>query len=149
MGVGPPHRPRRGNVAEDPARRSRPFDRGPERPAPFPPPRIARWLLWFGLALASSPSPVRSGAGWRSLSSTSPARSSSPSISRARCSRTDVKPSRLERAKLLITSLLEKLKGERVGLVVFAGTAFLQSPLSADYEILREFLPALGPDYLP
>jgi Ca-activated chloride channel family protein len=61
----------------------------------------------------------------------------------------DVKPSRLERAKLLITSLLERLAGERLGLVVFSGTAFLQSPLSADYEILREFLPNLGPDYLP
>ncbi len=61
----------------------------------------------------------------------------------------DVKPSRLDRAKLLIQSLLEKLAGERVGLVVFSGTSFLQSPLSADYEILREFLPALGPDFLP
>ena len=61
----------------------------------------------------------------------------------------DVKPSRLERSKLLIQSLLEKLAGERVGLVVFAGTAFLQAPLSADYEILREFLPALNPDFLP
>jgi Ca-activated chloride channel family protein len=61
----------------------------------------------------------------------------------------DVKPSRLDRAKLLIQSLLERLEGERVGLIVFSGTAFLQSPLSADYEILREFLPALGPDYLP
>lgn len=61
----------------------------------------------------------------------------------------DVKPSRLDRAKLLIQSLLEKLEGERVGLVVFAGTAFLQSPLSADYEILREFLPALNPEFLP
>ena len=61
----------------------------------------------------------------------------------------DVKPSRLERSKLLIQSLLEKLEGERVGLVVFAGTAFLQSPLSADYEILREFLPALNPEFLP
>ena len=61
----------------------------------------------------------------------------------------DVKPSRLERAKLLIQSLLERLAGERIGLVVFSGTAFLQSPLSADYEILREFLPNLGPDYLP
>lgn len=61
----------------------------------------------------------------------------------------DVKPSRLERAKLLITSLLERLAGERLGLVVFSGTAFLQSPLSADYEILREFLPNLGPDFLP
>ena len=61
----------------------------------------------------------------------------------------DVKPSRLDRSKLLITSLLDGLKGERVGLVLFAGTAFLQSPLSADYEVLREFLPALKPDYLP
>ena len=61
----------------------------------------------------------------------------------------DVKPSRLARAKLLIQSLLEKLAGERVGLAVFSGTAFLQAPLSADYEILREFLPALGPEFLP
>lgn len=61
----------------------------------------------------------------------------------------DIKPSRLERAKLLTQALLEKLTGERVGLVVFSGTAFLQSPLSADYEILREFLPALNPDFLP
>jgi len=61
----------------------------------------------------------------------------------------DVRPSRLERAKLLTQSLLEKLAGERVGLVSFAGTAFLQSPLSSDYEILREFLPAMGPGFLP
>ncbi len=61
----------------------------------------------------------------------------------------DVKPSRLERGKLLIQSLLDRLEGERVGLVVFSGTAFLQSPLSADYEILREFLPALKPDFMP
>jgi Mg-chelatase subunit ChlD len=61
----------------------------------------------------------------------------------------DVKPSRLDRAKLLTQSLLERLDGERIGLIVFSGTAFLQSPLSADYEILREFLPALDPDFLP
>lgn len=61
----------------------------------------------------------------------------------------DIKPSRLDRAKLLISSLLEKLEGERVGLIVFSGTAFLQSPLSADYEILREFLPAFDADYMP
>jgi Ca-activated chloride channel family protein len=61
----------------------------------------------------------------------------------------DVKPSRLDRSKLLIASLLDGLKGERVGLVLFAGTAFLQSPLSSDYEVLQEFLPVLNPDYLP
>ena len=33
--------------------------------------------------------------------------------------------------------------------MLFAGTSFLQAPLSSDYEVLREFLPALNPDYLP
>ncbi len=61
----------------------------------------------------------------------------------------DVTPSRLERSKLMIQSLLDHLEGERVGLIVFAGTAFLQSPLSADYQVLRGFLPELDPDYLP
>ncbi len=61
----------------------------------------------------------------------------------------DVKPNRLGRAKLLIQSLLERLEGERVGLVLFSGTAFVQSPLSSDYEILNEFLPVLEPGYLP
>jgi Ca-activated chloride channel homolog len=61
----------------------------------------------------------------------------------------DVSPTRLDRAKLLIDSLLDQLRGERVGLVVFAGTSFLQSPLSADYEVLRDFLRDLDPSYLP
>jgi Ca-activated chloride channel family protein len=61
----------------------------------------------------------------------------------------DVKPTRLARAKLLIESLLEQLKGERVGLIVFAGTAFVQSPLSADYEVMRDLLKDLDPSYLP
>ena len=61
----------------------------------------------------------------------------------------DVKPTRLERSKLLIQSLLDGLVGERVGLILFSGTSFVQSPLSADYEILKEFLPSLNPDYMP
>lgn len=61
----------------------------------------------------------------------------------------DVSPSRLARAKLLVDALLDQLRGERVGLTVFAGTAFVQSPLSADYEVLRELLAALDPSYLP
>jgi len=62
---------------------------------------------------------------------------------------TDVRPSRLARARLLIQGLLDGLKGERVGLVVFAGTAFLQVPLSSDYEVLNEFLPSLSPKSMP
>jgi len=61
----------------------------------------------------------------------------------------DVSPTRLERAKLLVDALLDQLRGERVGLAVFAGTSFLQSPLSAEYDVLRDFLRDLDPSYLP
>jgi len=61
----------------------------------------------------------------------------------------DVKPTRLARAKLLIGNLLDELQGERVGLAVFAGSSFLQVPLSSDYEVLRDILPGLDPSYLP
>lgn len=61
----------------------------------------------------------------------------------------DVAPSRLERARLLVRTLADDLKGERLGLLPFAGTAFLQSPLSADYEIFETFLDELGPDMIP
>ena len=61
----------------------------------------------------------------------------------------DVDPSRLDRAKQLTEDLLNSLKGESVGLIVFAGTAFVQVPLSPDYQIIREFMPSLDPDYMP
>ena len=61
----------------------------------------------------------------------------------------DVLPSRLERSRLLVRSLLDALRGERVGLIVFAGTAFVQVPMSTDYQILEEFLPELNPEYMP
>lgn len=61
----------------------------------------------------------------------------------------DIRPSRLERAKLTVESLLDSLQGESVGLIVFAGTAFLQSPMSPDYQILRSFLKQLNPSFVP
>ncbi len=61
----------------------------------------------------------------------------------------DVPPNRLARARLLVRDLADRLRGERLGLLPFAGTAFLQSPLSADYEIFRTFLDDLGPDMIP
>ena len=45
----------------------------------------------------------------------------------------DVKPNRLERAKLAVQDLLKKLKGDRVGLIAFAGDAFMVCPLTVDY----------------
>ncbi|MBC2710475.1 MAG: VWA domain-containing protein [Desulfosarcina sp.] len=69
------------------------------------------------------------------------------------CSRSmtaaDTQPSRLERAKREVFDLLAMLKGDRVGLVAFAGTAFLQCPLTLDYDAFNLFLNALSPDYLP
>ncbi|MDD3089970.1 MAG: VWA domain-containing protein [Candidatus Omnitrophica bacterium] len=45
----------------------------------------------------------------------------------------DIRPSRLERSKLDIKDFVKKLKGDRVGLIAFSGTAFLQCPLTSDY----------------
>ncbi len=69
------------------------------------------------------------------------------------CSRsmlaTDIKPTRLDRAKREIVDLLNMLQGDRVGLVAFSGTAFLQCPLTIDYPAFYLFLDVLAPDYLP
>lgn len=69
------------------------------------------------------------------------------------CSRSmtavDIQPSRLERAKREVFDLLAMLQGDRAGLVAFAGTAFLQCPLTLDYDAFNLFLNALSPEYLP
>jgi Ca-activated chloride channel family protein len=57
----------------------------------------------------------------------------------------DVKPSRIDRARLEVTALLDRLNGDRVGLVVFAGDAFIQCPLTTDYAAARLFLRAVAP----
>jgi len=45
----------------------------------------------------------------------------------------DIKPNRLDRSKLAIRDMARKLKGDRIGLIAFAGTSFLQCPLTQDY----------------
>ncbi len=61
----------------------------------------------------------------------------------------DVKPSRLEKAKYEITRLIERLQGDRVGLIVFTGEAYLQSPMTLDYSALRLFLNIAETDQMP
>jgi Ca-activated chloride channel family protein len=61
----------------------------------------------------------------------------------------DVRPSRLERARMEIGALIDRLKGDRIGVVVFAGEAFVQCPLTTDYDAARLFLRAVGPDAVP
>lgn len=52
----------------------------------------------------------------------------------------DVVPSRIKKAKRSVENLLQFLSGDRVGIIVFAGTSVMISPLTADYDILRLFL---------
>lgn len=61
----------------------------------------------------------------------------------------DIRPSRLKRAKLELSSLLDQLKGDRVGIVSFAGAAYVQSPLTTDYSAARLFLRNLEPKDMP
>lgn len=57
----------------------------------------------------------------------------------------DVAPNRLERAKIEIGRIIRRLDGDRIGLVAFAGDAFVQSPLTADYGAAMMFLGAMDP----
>ena len=61
----------------------------------------------------------------------------------------DVRPNRLERAKLAIQDLLLLLRGERVGLIAFAGSSFVQVPLTVDYGAFSLALEELSPDTIP
>jgi Ca-activated chloride channel family protein len=61
----------------------------------------------------------------------------------------DVKPNRLERAKLAVKDLLKKLKGDRIGMIAFAGDAFLTCPLTADYSGFVLSLDNLDADSIP
>ncbi|HSM61710.1 MAG TPA: VWA domain-containing protein [Longimicrobiales bacterium] len=58
----------------------------------------------------------------------------------------DVPPTRLDRAKLEIGRLIRGLDGDRVGLVAFAGNAFVQSPLTTDYAAALMFLSGMDTD---
>jgi len=61
----------------------------------------------------------------------------------------DVSPNRLERARLEIMRILQRLEGDRIGLVAFAGNAFVQSPLTVDYGAAAMFLNAMDPGLIP
>ena len=61
----------------------------------------------------------------------------------------DVAPNRLERSKNEIKKLLDNLQGDRVGLVIFAGDAFVQCPLTTDYSAVRLFLDVANTSMIP
>src|SRR4026208_1285644 len=61
----------------------------------------------------------------------------------------DVQPPRLDRVKLAIQDLISQLQGDRVGLIAFAGRAFLQAPLTIDYDAVVEALNDLDTKTIP
>lgn len=61
----------------------------------------------------------------------------------------DIKPSRLEKAKMAIARMVEKLSNDKVGLIVFAGDAYVQLPITTDYSSAKLFLSNISTDVVP
>ncbi|MCX7798040.1 MAG: VWA domain-containing protein [Melioribacter sp.] len=61
----------------------------------------------------------------------------------------DIKPNRLQKAKYEISKLIQRLKGDRIGLIVFAGDAYVQIPLTSDYSAANLFLNAVDVNSVP
>lgn len=61
----------------------------------------------------------------------------------------DLQPNRLERAKQSISKLIDELKGDKIGIIVFAGDAYVQLPLTVDYAAAKMFLSTIDTDIVP
>lgn len=61
----------------------------------------------------------------------------------------DLSPNRLERAKIAIENMIDKLQGDRLGIVVFAGEAYVQLPITTDYGTAKLFLESINPKIVP
>lgn len=61
----------------------------------------------------------------------------------------DIAPNRLERSKQAINKLISKLNGDRIGIIVFAGNAYVQLPITTDYSAAKMFLSAVDTDLIP
>ena len=61
----------------------------------------------------------------------------------------DIEPDRLTRAKQLVARLIDKMQNDRIALVVFAGRAYLQVPLTIDYSAMKMMLQSVKPELIP
>lgn len=61
----------------------------------------------------------------------------------------DLKPNRLERAKQVISRLIDRLENDRIGIIVFAGQAYVQLPITTDYGAAKLFLNTIETDIVP
>lgn len=61
----------------------------------------------------------------------------------------DLSPNRLTRAKYALEKMIDKLEGDQLGLVIFAGEAYVQLPITSDYNAAKMFLESIGPGMVP
>jgi len=61
----------------------------------------------------------------------------------------DIQPNRLAKAKQILSKLVDKLKNDKIGLVVFAGDAFTQLPITSDYVSAKMFMNTISPELVP
>jgi len=61
----------------------------------------------------------------------------------------DIKPNRLISAKIAAADLIKKLRGDRIGIIAFAGTGFVQCPLTTDYSAAKMFLDNIDSELIP
>jgi len=61
----------------------------------------------------------------------------------------DIKPNRIDRAKQAISTLIDKLQGDRIGVIVFAGKAYTQLPITTDYAAAKMFVSTINPGMIP
>jgi Ca-activated chloride channel family protein len=61
----------------------------------------------------------------------------------------DIQPNRLERAKQAVSKLVDQLVNDKIGLIVFAGDAYVQMPITTDYVSAKMFLSSINPDIVP
>ncbi|MDR0230619.1 MAG: VWA domain-containing protein [Dysgonamonadaceae bacterium] len=62
---------------------------------------------------------------------------------------TDISPSRLEKSKQILSKLVDNLRNDKIGLIVFAGDAYVQLPITSDYVSAKMFLTSIDPSMVP
>lgn len=119
-------------------------------------PRVSPWRLWLraGLflvaiaAVALALARPRWGFLWKDVSRSGVDIMLALDVSRSMLA-TDIKPDRLSRARREIIDLIRMLRGDRIGLIAFAGIGFVQCPLTIDYGAVSLFLDHLDEDLIP
>ena len=61
----------------------------------------------------------------------------------------DIAPNRLEKAKMMLSKLVDELDNDKIGLIVFAGDAYTQLPITSDFVSAKMFLNTINPNMVP